>query len=226
MASTSEAMWDFSSEIMMDTVDYHYDDLVTKLKSNNKTLKNQYLYQSLLANETQLAKSAYYPTLSLNSGLNNSDYLKDYESVTPNQDVNSNNAYVGLTLSWSIFNGGTRKRSVAISEIDEESAQVKTAQMTHSLDNQLAQIYSTYNVNKVILNLAKEQVEAAQLNLELSGEKLKNGSINSFNYRDVQITYMNASISKLRAVYNMIQSNTDLLRITGGIVDEYDDTLL
>lgn len=214
--------WNFSSTLTVDTAYYNLEDMAEKVRSNNFTLKNQYLYQSMLAKETQLAKSDYFPTLSLNSGLNNSDYYAKYQGATPTIDRNSTNAYVGLTLSWSIFNGGTRKRGVEIAKINEETAQVQTKQMIHSLDNQLVQLYSTYNVNKAILNLSKEQVDAARLNMEMSEEKFRSGSINSFNYRDVQITYMNASISKLRAYYSLIQSNTDLLRITGGIVDEYE----
>lgn len=223
LAVEGEPVWEFTSELMEDASDYNLEDLSSMLKSNNKTLKNQYLYQSLLAKETAKAKGTYLPTLSLNSGVNNSDYYTSYSSSTTNLDQNSTNAYVGLTLSWNIFNGGTRKRSVAIAQINEESSEVQTSQMQHSLDNQLAQIYSTYNVNKAILALSNEQVEAAKLNMEISADKLQNGSINSFNYRDVQVAYMNAAISQLQAQYSLIQSNTDLLRITGGIIGEFDN---
>ncbi len=216
--------WNFSSKLTIDTKEYRINDLSEKLISNNLTLKNQYLYQSLLAKETRLTKSNFYPSLSLNSGFNNSDYSKHYQGDSPSINQNSSNAYVGLTLSWNIFSGGTRKRSVEIAKINEEMAQVQTEQMTHSLNNQLLQIYSTYNVNKAILDLSKEQVAAARLNLDLSREKLQNGTINSFNYRDVQISYMNAALAQMRAYYNLIQSNTNLLRITGGIINEYAKT--
>lgn len=83
-------------------------------------------------------------------------------------------------------------------------------------------MFSSYQVNNTVLSLAKEQEASAKLNLDLSAEKLKNGSINSFNYRDVQIMYMNAAIAKFRAIYNVVQSNTDLLRITGGIIGEFE----
>lgn len=213
--------WDLSSELSATTANYNLEDLSKKLTSNNQTLKNQYLYQSLLAKETQAAKSAYLPTLSMSAGVNNSDYYKVYQGVSPTIDQNSNNAYVGLTLSWNIFSGGTRKRSVQIAQINEESAEVQVEQMSHSLENQLLQIYSNYNVNKAIVALASEQLAAAKLNFEMSEEKLNSGAINSFNFRDVQIAYMNAAISQLNAFFSLIQSNTDLLRITGGIVDEY-----
>jgi hypothetical protein len=42
--------------------------------------------------------------------------------------------------------------------------------------------------------------------------------INSFNYRDIQLIYLNASIRRLQAVYNLISSRTQLTRITGGFL--------
>ena len=175
-----------------------------------------------MAKETALAKSAYSPTLSLNTGIGMTDLGNYYAGSTANTTMNHSDAYIGLTLKWSIFNGGVRKRSVAISKINEESTQVQTDQMKHLLNNQLLQMYSSYEVRKAVLSLANEQEASAKLNLYLSAEKLKNGSINSFNYRDVQISYMNAAIAKYSAIYNVIQSNTDLLRITGGIVSEFE----
>ncbi len=223
MAAENDALWSFSSPLSADTAMYVLEDLANKMMTSNATLQNQYVYQSLVEKERRLAQSNYWPSLTLNSGINNSDYQKFFQGQTANIVQNAYNTYVGLSLSWSIFNGGTRKRSVEIAKINEESALAETNQIKHSLNNQLMQMYSTYNVNKAILSLSNEQEKAARLNLELSEEKLKNGSINSFNYRDVQMTYMNAAVARLRALYNLLSSNTDLLRITGGILDEYTE---
>jgi outer membrane protein TolC len=222
LAVDNDATWNFVSGLTTDTPAYDIESLSLKMNSNNYTLKNQYLYQSLLAKETALAKSAYSPTLSLNSSIGNTDFGKYYSGPTSNLTQNFTDAYVGITLSWNIFNGGTRKRSVEIAKIEEESASVQTSQIEHSLNNQLLQMYSNYQVQKAVFDLASEQEASAKLNLELSAEQLKNGNINSFNYRDVQIMYMNAAIAKFTAIYNVIQSNTDLLRITGGIINEYN----
>jgi len=221
MAVEDDIQWHFVTALETNTPNYLLEDLSARLTANNQTLKNQYLNQSLLAKETAIAKSNFYPTLSLNTGARNNWLDNYYSGSTPNVGQNSADAYIGLSLSFNIFNGGITRRSVQIAEINEESAQVQTTQMTHSLHNQLLQMYSNYNVQKAILELANEKESAAKLNLELSEAKLKSGSINSFNYRDVQVVYMNAAISKFRAIYDLIQSNTDLLRITGGIISEY-----
>ena len=218
----NNTIWVFTTGLETNTPDYSLESLSERLLQNNNTLKNQYLYQSLKAKETALAKSAYSPTLSLNTGISNTDMGQYYTGQTPTLNQNFSDVTLGMTLSWNIFSGGTRKRSVEISKINEESTQVQTNQMEHSLNNQLLQMFSNYMVHKTVFSLANEQEVSAKLNLELSEEKLKNGNINSFNYRDVQIVYMNAAIAKYKAVYNVVQSNTDLLRITGGIINEYE----
>ena len=222
LAVEDNSMWNLTTPLETNTPDYILTDLSGELMSNNQTLKNQYLYQSLLQKETSLAKSSYYPSLSLSTGIGNTDFGNYYSDETPNNVRNYSDAYVGVNLSFNIFNGGVRKRSVQIAKINEETGQIQTTQIKHSLDNQLLQMYSNYNVKKEILELADEKLNAAKVNLELSEAKFKNGSINSFNYRDVQNIYMNAAIAKFRAIYDLVSVNADLLRITGGIIREYE----
>ena len=217
-----DIIWEFTSALETIMPEYSVEDLKTKMLSNNQTLKNQYLNQSLLAKETELAKSNFYPSLSVNTGIGNTWMDNYYSGNTPNNGQNSASAYVGVTLSFNIFNGGISRRSIQIAKINEDIATVQTDQMQHSLSNQLVQLQSNFNVQKAVLELAEETVSTARLNLDLSEEKLKSGAINSFNYRDIQVVYLNAVVSKYRAIYNLIQSNTDLLRITGGIISEYE----
>lgn len=223
LAVEEDMFWNFTTELDFNIPEYQLDDLKSKMLSSNKTLENQYLYQSLQAKETKLAKSNYYPTLSLNTGINNSDLGNYYARNTPDMTQNSSNAYIGLSLTFNIFNGGITRRSVQIAEISEETAQIQTDQMEHSLSNQLLQMYSNYTLQKSLLELAEEKMTAAKLNVDLSEAKLRNGSINSFNYRDVQVIYMNAAIAKFRSIYDLIQANTDLLRISGSIISEFGE---
>ncbi len=215
-------MWQLTSEIKSDLPEYKLSDLTNKLLSNNTTLKNQYINQSLLSKETALAKSNYFPSLSMNGGVSHTNRNIYYDdNLVTDTKTNYSDVSVGLNLSYTIFNGGQRKRSVEIAKIEEETGMIGIDQMKHSLQNELLQMYSTYEVQKELLILANEQEEAAQLNMNMAEEKLKNGSIDSFDFRDIQINYLNAAIQKLNATYNVVESQTDLSRITGGIIDEY-----
>ncbi len=218
-----ETMWKFTTEPDSNAPEYRLADLIGNMESNNNTLKNQYINQSLLAKETQLAKSNFYPSLSMNAGLGHVNNNIYYSSGSTNDITNSyTNASVGLNLSYNIFSGGQRATSVRIAKIQEESGMIEIEQMKHSLENQLHQIYSTYEVQKELLSLAIEQEDAAHLNLDIATDKLKNGSMDSFDFRNIQINYLNASIQRFMALYNLIDSKTSLQRLSGGLINEYD----
>ena len=202
--------------------DYNIESLINKMLKDNKTLKNQYVSQKLLERDIALAKSNYYPTLSLRSGASMSESRTKYEDDEISKSK-TRNLFANLTLSFSLFEGGARKRAVDIARVEEEIGQIGINEMKHSLTIQLKNYYEFYNVREELYNVAIENLEAAKLNMEISEEKFRSGTINSFNYRDVQLIYLNSSINRLNAIYNLIDSHTSLMRITGGIITEYSN---
>ena len=123
-----------------------------------------------------------------------------------------------MNLNWNIFSGGSRSRARTIARWDAEIGKIELDELQHSLVNRLANELELYNVRKKLLNVAEEALKTAQLNLDISTEKFRSGAINSFNFRDVQLIYLNAALSRLEAVYALITADTELLRLTGGIV--------
>ena len=140
--------------------------------------------------------------------------------ATTNESVSP---YGNLTLSYNLYTGGTRKRAIQVAKINEEITETEIEEIKHSLTNQLYNEYELYNVRKTLLEIAAEGLETADLNLQIADQKFKAGAINSFNYRDIQLIYINAALQKLRATYNLIRSNTRITRLIGGFVNEEED---
>ena len=223
MAEPMESNYSFVSEFTPDTNNYEFSDLEDKLLENNKTLRNQYMNLELAKLDVKSAKSAYYPTLSLKTSGGYSVSETNYETLDQmDRSSEGLNTSVSLSLSYTIFNGNNRKRALEAAKIEKEISQIETKEMKQDLRNQLAQEYELYNVRKELLDVAKENLESAELNLKLSREKYQNGTINSFNFRDVQQIYQNAAYNYQRAKFNVIQSYNTLLRLTGGIIEEYE----
>jgi len=204
----------------VDTPVYEYDDLVGKMKYNNKTLLNQYVNQEVLKKDIGIQKSGLYPVISMNAGADiNETRLKYVDTDAVNSS--SLDYYANFTLSFNLFNGGNTRRSIEQARISEQIGTLETLELEQTLSNLLANQYDLYNIRKQLYDVAMVNIESAALNMEISTEKYRNGSINSFNFRDVQLIYLNASFRKLEAVYNLISTHTELLRLTGGIVTEY-----
>ena len=209
--------WDFTESFEPDTSDYILADLLSKMKSDNQALKNQYTGLLLRENETSLQKSAYYPSVSLGAGM---DYGHTWSYSGGDQTYNNATMtpYGNVRLSFDIYSAGVRKRAVEIARINEEVAKVEIDQMEHALTNELFNLYDYHTVRLELLNVADENLEAAELNMSISEDKYRSGVINSFNYRDIQLIYLSASYQRLQAVYNLVSSKTGLTRITGGFL--------
>lgn len=221
MAVTDGGELELTDKFEAMPVEYNLADLEEAMKANNRTLKSQYINQSLLKNAVALAKSDFYPTVSFNGGATATRTGFDYESSADAKWNNVNNYYGNFTLSFNLYGGGAKRRALKIAEINKESADVGLQQMTHELNNELHNVFGFYLVREELLDVARENIAAAKLNLQISREKYESGSINSFNFRDVQILYLNSAVAELEAVYNFIDVHTGLLRLTGGIVQQY-----
>lgn len=221
MAEKEETEYSLTENFEALPVDYSFPDLQNQLFENNKSLKNQYINQRLLENAVASAKSSFSPALDFRGGISGTANRNDYEDRGVNV-ANSANFYGNFTLSYNLFSGGNRKRALQIAKIDEEIGAVEIEEMKHDLNNTLANLYEFYLVRKELLTVADENLAAAKLNLEISREKFESGAINSFNFRDVQIIYLNASQRRLEAIYNFIDSHNSMLRMVGAIVQEYE----
>jgi outer membrane protein TolC len=200
--------------------DYQLQDLLDKLLASNKTLKNQYVNQAILKKDIALQRSAMYPSVSLNSGVNRPGSRVKYAD-TPAVTSTSYDYYVNVSIGFNLFNGGNTRRAIANAKIQHKIGELEIKEMEFALGNFLRTTYEMYNVRKQLYTVAEERIKSARLNMDISGEKFKAGAINSFNYRDVQLIYLNAALGRLRAIYDLIDSHSELMRLTGGVVSEY-----
>lgn len=203
------------------TTDYTIADLQAQMIDNNKSLQNQYVNQRLLGNAIASAQSSFSPAFNFAGGVNGTSTRNKMADIDANW-ANSANLYGNLTLSWNLFSGGNRNRAKQIAEIDKEIGGIELEDMQHDLKNRLANLYEFYLVQRELLTVARENLEAAELNMQISQDKFNVGAINSFNFRDVQRIYLQAAQGELQAIYSFIDAQTSLLRLAGVIVQEYE----
>lgn len=217
-ASDSDFM--LVDSFQVETYSYDVEDLEKKMLSSNKTLQNQYVNQEILRKSTGIAKSSYYPSISMNAGY---DYSKAWYDVPEpdSYDSYSFDYYANFTLSFNLFNGGNTRRTIKQADIDERVGTLQIQEMVLTLENLLVNQYELYDIRKQLLNVADANLESAQLNMQIATDKYRSGTINSFNFRDVQLIYLNAASNKLNAIFDLIDTHTELLRLTGGIVTEF-----
>lgn len=200
---------------------YELKILEERMLGNNHTLQNQYLNLKMAELDVRQAKSGYYPTLSMGAsgGYGSSETVYDVNTQLNNSTSNWNTNF-SVSLSYTIYNGGVRKQGLQVARLQQEITGVQTEEMKQEMKMTLRQELDFYQVRQEQLELAEENLGAANLNMELSHDRYENGTINSFNYRDVQQIYMNAAVQYHNAIFSVIESYNAILRLTGGIIDE------
>ncbi|MCK6616959.1 MAG: TolC family protein [Cyclobacteriaceae bacterium] len=142
--------------------------------------------------------------------------------VNQTNDGYAYGAYGNFTLRYTLFNGGQIHRNVENARVRERMAQLSVDQLKLSLQNDLLITYDNYNLLRQLAQIARIKLQAAELNLSLANERYKNGALSAIDLRIVQENYQNAALENYLAVFSVLASRTDLVRLTGGLVDEYN----
>jgi len=132
---------------------------------------------------------------------------------------NSYGVYANFGLRFTLFNGGQIRRAVENSQVQERIAQLGTDQLKLSLENDLLANYDLYNLRRQLVQIAQVRLQAAELNLQLGNERYKNGALSAIDLRIVQDNYQRAALENYLAIYANISSQVDLIRLTGGLLD-------
>ncbi|MCU0356263.1 MAG: TolC family protein [Cyclobacteriaceae bacterium] len=142
--------------------------------------------------------------------------------VNQTNDGHSYGAYGNFSLRYTLFNGGQITRNIENAKIRERIAQLDVDQLKLSLENDLYITYENYNLLRQLVEIANIKLKAAELNLELGNERYKNGALSAIDLRIVQEAYQNAALENYLAIYSVLARKTDLIRLTGGLVDEFN----
>lgn len=215
-----DSEYKLSDEFEVVTYDYVLDTLMAAMMANNTTIRNQYVNQEILMKDISITKSNAWPTLSMDAGF---DHGNQRFQLVDDQAIYTNDLgfYLNFTLNFNLFDGGNTRRAIQNARITEQIGQLEIKDLERSLQNLMVNTYQLYEIRKQLYEVAVANLESNELNLEISTEKFRSGAINSFNFRDVQLQYLNAAFNRLGAIYDLLDTQTELLRLTGGIISQY-----
>tara|TARA_Y100000385_G_scaffold57455_1_gene55167 strand:+ start:2231 stop:3559 length:1329 start_codon:yes stop_codon:yes gene_type:complete len=220
MGEEIEKKWYLSSKIKPALNESDLSTLKKEMLSNNTNIKNQYINLALTQQDITLAKSAFYPVISFNAGTNLSYGTLRSDDVPQFSSVNTNNLnyYGNFTLNFRLYDGGKVKRGIKALEIQQEVNQLETDQLTQNLVFELTNVFELYQTRLQLFELTKKAFLIAKDNLNIAKLKEKNGLINSFNFRDIEMAYLSSGINLFQSSYDLLESNATLLKMTGKII--------
>ncbi|AEH01243.1 TolC family protein [Lacinutrix sp. 5H-3-7-4] len=175
----------------------------------------------------EIARSAYYPTLSLGAGASTSyqhlqgqkDVLQivtGFDATTGEpivefqkngfvEQIENNLGYnVGFSLSIPIFNGFKTKASVKRAEISKERITLALEQEKQTLRANIEQAYADAKASLLQYESSKVSLESQELAFQNEQDKYDLGVSTSFQLEQVRNRLINAQSSFLNAKYNYV----------------------
>lgn len=226
-----ERRYILTNDLEDELVPMDYAHLVEDIEEKNIDLRKQYITQAILSNNVSIEQANRYPELRLQTGYSWARSVQDLTNATsPSSDfqappepavTNRGNYFANLTLSFTLFNGNRINRAIRNAVEQEKIGEIQTERLKASVYRDLADSYDQYQMRQKIFAINDRKEDAASLNLEVSTEKYRNGTVNSFDFRIVQNNRLLASITRLESMYDIIDSKIALMRLSGNLLDAF-----
>ncbi|MDA0882562.1 MAG: TolC family protein [Bacteroidetes bacterium] len=218
MSESVETVWQLTTEMEDLEENYDFGDLRNKTLSNNSNIKNQYINTLIANTEIRRAKAGLYPVIGFNAGANQNN--ASFSAGEFEGQGTTINYFGNFTLNFNLFNGGRARRAIQNAKVNEAIALLNQEELSLNVENDLRNNYEQFVAQQQIYLLAQRGVSFANKSLEIASEKLASGAINSFNFRDIQLAYLQAQSALLESQFNLISTKTNLVRLTGGLVQQ------
>jgi len=162
--------------------------------------------------DTKIARASRFPTLDFSAGYNYNLNRSQYFHSKYNE---LNGANWGFSLSIPIFNGNEINRRVRNARISEENANLSYERARQEVVSDVRQLYNLYLNNLRSIDFEEESRDAAHMNLDAAMEKYRLGALSGIEFRDYQVSYLEAANRKLNAIYQAKVSEISLMLMSG-----------
>lgn len=161
------------------------EDIFEQALSVRPEIRYEELVLNSFDSQIKIAKSAYYPSLSLSGGIG-SNYYTTKGIAAPSfaeQLRNNFSQYVGLSLSIPIFNKFSTRNSVRLAEIGRTAQELQLQNAKNTLYKEIQQAYYYAVAARSRFSSSLQAAKAANESFDMVKAKYENGkaSITEFN---------------------------------------------
>ena len=196
-----------------------YNDLLASTLTTNSSLLSANQNIRLAELNYKIVASRDYPILRLNAGY---DYgINLYGSGATRNSANWG-AGAGLSLSFDIWDG-KRKNQKRNARVEVLNSELALQQLELTLKSDLANMWQAYLNNLRLLNLERDNLEAAFENYDIAKDRYMLGDLPGIDMREAQKSLLDAQERILTAEYNAKITEISLMLISGKIASYFTD---
>jgi outer membrane protein TolC len=191
---------------------YSYDRLRSTLESRNTALlqaANRYREAQSRVRQTE---SLTYPSLNLFTNLN---YNRQQAQVGILSQSQSFGPQVGLTASWTLYNGRTIKQREAQARLNTTVAEWNQADLRLQAITELRQAFDRYQTAVSIIDLEIQNIRLLNQTAEAALAQFRIGVFNDLELRQTQLKVVDARGRLVQAQLTQRLAEIELNRLCG-----------
>lgn len=168
--------------------------------------KSNELSKSIYDYNIKIARSTYFPSISLNGGLGtgyNSGGFYNWGT----QMKNSFNENIGLSLSVPIYDGNATRRAINIAKLQSLEYELNKTQLENELSQTIENLYIESDNSRARYISGITQLEATSLSAELVDRQFELGLVNPLELLTAHNNLLNARLELLQSKYMAILSS-------------------
>lgn len=195
--------------------DFDLNQLQDIMLQRNSSLQAAAANRALADLELRSARSFYYPTLIANLDYNYTESNSQAGLVTFNRSYGPS---YGLTATMNIFDGLNTQRQIENARILATTRELEYNDIQTRLEADIRIAYDTYTNSRTLLNLEVENLRAARRNVDIATERLRVGTITSYELREIQRDLLESENRIINARYQSKLAETQLQLISGSLL--------
>ncbi|MGM9813218.1 MAG: TolC family protein [Muribaculaceae bacterium] len=206
---------DFKSTMYADVMAMNSD------LSMNADLRKLDLQTDYLKKAVDVQKASWLPTLSATIGYN----WYSMSDGSPFKNFNwSPNSSVGLSLSWTLFNGGQRYYKQKQAELSYKEMAWQRDNLSRTLEMQRQIQLDNIQKNVKQIETCTASVEQAIKANQIQEKSFKIGASTYLDLRDSEDALMSSKLAYYQAIYNYLVAKSDLELLLGNADVQYPAT--
>ncbi len=180
--------------------------------SGNPSLRQLDLNTKLLDQTLELKKMAFYPTLSLTASYN----WTSSSNGNPLRNFRWNPfSMIGLTLSFPIFQGGTRYNQLKQAQVQVNEMKWQRENLVNSINTQVNVAFDNMTLNLKQIASCAETVKQATTAHSIVSQSFEIGAATYLDLRDAELSLTTARLARLQAVYDYLVATANLEQLLG-----------
>lgn len=190
------------------------EDLVDNAFHHNKQLMVTQRLENVAYLQIRELQAQRLPVLTFNGNFIQSVQNSDAGFIRQNKRTGYN---FGATIGLNLFSGFTLNRRIQNAKIQRVNQQYALDQYEVQLNSDIFRSYNIYENSKKRLEIEKKNFEVVEENTEIAFERFKLGLTSFLEFRDAQVSRLEAQSRLIEAVFSIKETEIELMRLAGKI---------